>query len=326
MSNKPSDNPSGIDPYSEFLQLPPGPRPPHLYDLLGVELFCAQRERIEHAAREQYRRIKQYQEHPQREIRETVQDVITRIANARILLTNPVQKEEYDKRLAERLNIDRDSVLGERTAARLPEYALRVVAGPERVGTTLPLLPDQTLAIGSETGCGLQLAGLRMAARHVELNFADEVWRMTCRDGAITLLNDQRVQEATLNAGDALDLGGYRLYFDRLDARPPAPGTQPPPLSLIVREGPSVVHPTIHALAPAAILIGTCETALWQLVGRQVAVHHARVEPSGGLWEITDLHSDTGTLHNGEKVRTAILSHRDRLTIGRFDIQVNLRR
>ncbi|HRX86191.1 MAG TPA: FHA domain-containing protein [Phycisphaerae bacterium] len=326
MSSKTSDKPAPLDPYSEFLQLPPGPRPPHLYDLLGVELFCAQRERLEHAAREQYRRIKQYQEHPQRDIREAVQDVITRIANARIMLTNPAQKEEYDKRLAERLDIDRDAVVGARTAARLPEYALRVVAGPERVGTMLPLLPDQALTIGSAVGSGLQLTGLRMAPRHVELKFANEAWMLHVADRAITLVNDQRVDGATLNERDAIDLGGYRLQFDRIDARPPNPGTVPPPLSLVIREGPSVIHPTLYAIAPAAILIGTCDTALWQLVGRPVAVHHARVEPSGALWEITDLHSDTGTFHNGEKVRSAILSHRDRLTIGRFDIQVTLRR
>jgi pSer/pThr/pTyr-binding forkhead associated (FHA) protein len=182
------------------------------------------------------------------------------------------------------------------------------------------------VTIGSATGCGLQLSGLRMAPQHAKLMFADETWSLRAAGNAITLVNDQRVAEATLFERDALDIGGYRLQFERIDARPPKPGTQPPPLSLVIRSGPSVVHPTIHALAPASVLIGTCETALWQLVGQQVAVHHARVEPSGALWEITDLHSTTGTIHNGEKIRTAILSHRDRLTIGRFDIQVNLRR
>jgi pSer/pThr/pTyr-binding forkhead associated (FHA) protein len=329
MSNNPNPDPAALDPYSEFLELPAGPRPPHLYDLLGVELFCAQRERIEHAAREQYRRIKLYQEHPQRDIREAVQDVITRIANARILLTNPVQKEEYDKRLAERLNIDRDAVLRERTAARLPEYALRVVAGPERVGTHLPLLPDRTLTIGSQPGSDLHLPGLRMAPRHAELSFAHEVWTLCALGNAMTLVNDERISTATLDAavpGDAIDLGGYRVRFCRIDAPQPKSSAVPPPLSLAIRQGPSVVHPTIHAIAPSAILIGTCDTALWQLSGSQVAVHHARIEPAGALWEITDLHSDTGTIHNGEKVHSAILSHRDRLTIGRFDIQVSLRK
>jgi hypothetical protein len=81
--------PAGFDPYAEFLHLPPGPRPPHFYDLLGVELFCAHRERIEHAARERYRLIKPFQDHRDRQTREAVQTIITRIANARIVLTDP---------------------------------------------------------------------------------------------------------------------------------------------------------------------------------------------------------------------------------------------
>lgn len=324
MSSKPEE--STLDAYTEYLGLPPGPRPPHLYDLLGIELFCAQRERIEHAAREQYRRIKAFQDHPQRQVREAIQDIITRIANARILLCNPAQKDEYDRRLAERLGIDRDAVLRERTAARLPEYVLRVIAGPERVGTHLPLLPDQTVTIGSDPYCSLHLPGLRMAHHQVELVFANEAWTLRCRDNAVTLVNDQRVRETILEERDAVDLGGYRLHFDRLDAPQPKAATLPPPLSLIIRQGPSVVHPTLHAIAPASILIGTCETALWQLSGRQVSVHHARVCPSATLWEITDLQSDTGTLHNGDAVHSAVLCHRDRLTIGRFDIQVNLRK
>jgi len=326
MSNKPSEQPAPLDPYSEFLEIPPGPRPPHLYDLLGVELFCAQRERLEHAAREQYRRLKQYQEHPQRDVREAVQDVITRIASARIMLTDPARKEEYDRKLAERLNVDRDDILRQRTAARLPEHALRVLAGPERVGTTLPMLTDQPLVIGSQAGADLHLTGLRMAPRHAELSFTNEAWTLRALDGAITLVNDQRVKTAVLDVHDAIDLGGYRVHFDHIHEARGARKAQPPPMSLIIRQGPSVIHPTIHALAPATVLIGACDTALWQLAGPQVAIHHARVAPSGALWEITDLQSDSGTMHNGENIHAAILNHRDRIVIGRFEIQVSLRR
>ncbi|MCB9849472.1 MAG: FHA domain-containing protein [Phycisphaerales bacterium] len=325
MSNKATDRPA-FDPYSEFLGLPPGPRPPHLYDLLGVEIFCAHRERIEHAAREQYRRIKPFQDHPERSIRDEIQNIITRVANARTVLTNPEQKALYDEKLAERLKIDRDAMLRERTAARAPEYALIVVAGPAQVGTRLPLLPDNPLHIGSDPMCGLHLPGLRMQAKHVTLTFENEAWRLRSPQACITVVNDQRVYDTTLDEGEAIDLGGYRLLFERIDAKKPHPSSIPPPLSLIVRQGPSIPHPTINAIAPARILIGTCETAVWQLAGKQVSVHHARVAPSGALWEITDLHSDTGTLHDGEKVRSAILTHGDHLAIGRFDIQVSLRK
>jgi hypothetical protein len=318
--------PAGFDPYAEFLHLPPGPRPPHFYDLLGVELFCAHRERIEHAARERYRLIKPFQDHRDRQTRDAVQTIITRIANARIVLTDPEKRATYDQRLSEALGLDRDGLLRERTAARAPEFALRVIAGAESVGHRLALLPDRELVIGGDPACGLYLPGLRMLPRHAQLIFANEAWQLHSTANGLTLVNDQRVEQTLLDEADVIDLGGYRLRFDRIDAREPAAATLPPPISLMIRQGPSVAHPTINAVAPAEILIGTCDTALWQLTGKPVAVHHARVSADGALWEIKDLHSETGTWHNGEKVRTAILNHRDQVQIGGFDVQVSLRK
>ena len=93
--NKPStSDPQLMDPYTELLHLPPGVRPPHLYQLLEIEMFCPHPEQIEHAARKQFRKIKPFEEHPDRQIRNRIQDVLTHIATARVILTDPEQKQE----------------------------------------------------------------------------------------------------------------------------------------------------------------------------------------------------------------------------------------
>jgi len=119
-----------IDAYSEYLQLAEGNRPPHLYQLLDIELFCPHPERINQAVRRQFRKIKPYEENPDRHIRERIQDVMTHIATAKTVLNNPIQKAEYDERLAKVLKIDRDEYFSTQTAGRPPEFCITVIAGP----------------------------------------------------------------------------------------------------------------------------------------------------------------------------------------------------
>jgi curved DNA-binding protein CbpA len=133
--------PAGFDPYAEFLHLPPGPRPPHFYDLLGVELFCAHRERIEHAARERYRLIKPFQDHRDRQTREAVQTIITRIANARIVLTDPEKRATYDQRLAEALGLDRDGCSASEPPPAPPSSPCGSSRGRKAWGTGWPCCP-----------------------------------------------------------------------------------------------------------------------------------------------------------------------------------------
>ena len=333
MSNSPDPNQASpdqgqpTDPYSEFLCLPPGPRPPHLYQLLGIEIFCPHPEQIEYAARKQFRKIKPFEEHPDRTVRNRIQDIITHIATARVVLSDPEQRLEYDRKLAEHLKIDRDQILRSRTAARLPEYELHVTAGPTEVGTRLRLLPDRVITIGSHPDCALCLPGARPQPMHAQLEYLDNDWILRTKDTSyVTLINDQRCREFLLADGDTIDIGGYRLSFQNIGTCVADGGSLPPPLSLVVRAGPSIPDPVLNALPPTSILIGHCETALWQLPGALVSRHHARIASVGSLWEITDLQSTNGTILNDEQVSHAVLRHRDRLAIGRFEIQVSLRR
>lgn len=316
-----------FDAYTEFLQLPPGPRPPHLYQLLQVELFCPHPEQIEQAVRKQFRKIKSFEEHPDQRVRERIQDVLSHIATARVVLTHPDQKQQYDEMLAVYLKVDRDEIIQSRAASRPPEFQVVVTAGPSRVGSRFELLPDRTIAIGADPRCDLTLAGSRMKPAHVRLAFAEEQWKLQAaeRDG-VTLVNDARCTQTVLNEGDVVELGGYRLRFERINAPKVDPRTLPPPLSLILREGPSIPETVFNALPPNSILLGSDSTALWQLFGGGSSLHHARIENDAALWEIRDLQSETGTQVNGYRVTRTILQHRDIVTIGRFLIQVSFRR
>ena len=323
------------DPYTAYLDLPAGQRPPNLYQLLELQLFCSLPERIEHAARKQFRRIKPFADHPDRASRETIQDIMTQIATARVVLIDPVQKEAYDQALAEELGLDRDEVLRTRLAVPLPDCQLRITAGPDMVGERIDLVEGAAVTIGSDPHCVITVSSARIGRLHCQLERRDDDWLLTQVDEHHpTLVNDQRCREFLLADGDALDMGGYRFRFVRLPemsrglqaARTEVRGSVLPPISLITRKGPYLPGPIINALPTESILVGHCETALWQLPGPLVSRHHCRVQPAGDHWEIQDLRSTNGTMINGQRVEHSALEDRDQLTIGRFEILVSLRR
>ena len=329
------------DPYSHYLDLPSGPRPPNLYQLLELDLFCSHPERIRHAARKQFRRIKPFSEHPDRATREKIQDIMTQIATARVVLTDPVQKEGYDLALAQELGLDRDEYLRNRLAVPLPDSQLRITAGPDMVGEHIDLLEAAPITIGSDPHCVITLSSARIGKLHCQLERRDDHWLLTQVDPRhATLVNEQRCREFLMADGDAIDMGGYRFRFVRLPEAnrglqpgPARGGTgQPssraslPPISLIVRKGPCIPAPVFNALPTESILIGHCDTALWQLPGPLVSRHHCRVQPAGDHWEIQDLRSTNGTMINGRRIERSALADRDEITIGRFEILVSLRR
>lgn len=317
------------DPYGEFLDLPPGDRPPHYYELLELEIFCAQRERIEHAVRKQFRKIKPYQDHPDRKMREAIQDVMTLIAQARVVLTDPERKEAYDRELAESVcggAVGREGILASRMATPVPEFALAITAGPTHVGETVELLTDTKVTIGRDPHCVIPLTSPRLGTLHGELRHQDGRWSYTHVDPRrITVIDEERVTRKDLQDGDRIEAGGYALRFRKIgDLHPPAAADRPP-ITLIVTRGPSVPDAIFNALAPEPVLIGECETALWQLGGPQVARHHCRVLFEADRWTIVDLRSADGTLLNGQRVTRSPIDNRDTLTIGCFEVIVRLR-
>jgi hypothetical protein len=320
---------SADDPYELLLGLGEGKRPPHFYDLLRLELFCSHPERIEHAVRKQFRRIKPFQDHVDRSIREAVQDIMNRIATARVVLTDAAQKDAYDAALAEELGVDRHAVVQSRAAAPLPEYELLVSVGPSLVGTRVPLIRDTILTLGSDPECAVSLESSRVAPLHCRIRYEDGDWVCQQTDPSRpVLVNDLRISELVLKKGDAVDVGGFRLRFTRIvDSSDRFSATGLPPLSLTLQAGPSVPDPHCHALPPERILIGHCDTALWQLGDPLISRHHCRIEPLGEEWAVVDLQSTNGTFVNGQRVtKPRALRHRDVIALGRFEFRVSFRR
>ncbi|NOT02002.1 MAG: FHA domain-containing protein [Phycisphaerales bacterium] len=352
------------DPYVELLHLPPGRRPPNHYELLGLELFCSSPERIQQAVRKQFRLVKPYQDHPVRVTREGIQDIMNAIATARVVLTDPDRKESYDRVLAVELNIDRDAHLAGRLAAPLPEFALRVVAGPSLVDERIELLEGTTYEIGASTRCALTVDPGRAAELHARVHHVDGVWcveRLAEEHGL--WFNGTECTAADLNVGDIVDFGGYRFAYEAIERtstmpnapsrkkrrvhppRSPAPSGQAsggpsprgpagrvhasrgqaPPLSLMIRSGPSIPSHTMNVLPPQRIVIGSGEAALWQLPDRRVSRLHAAVQSVGDRWEVEDLGGVNPTQVNGAEILRHILNDRDVLTIGPFEILASLR-
>lgn len=315
-----------FDAYSQFLDLPDGERPPHYYELLGLELFCAHPERIEHAVRKQFRRIKPFEEHPDRATREAIQDVMTRIAQAQGVLTDSDKRTAYDAELAQRLGIDRDGLLASRMAARVPEYALTVTAGPGQVGDCLELAPDTTFTLGRDPQCVLALASTRIGLLHGQLRCVGEHWTYSHMDKSrLSLINEERTSHRLLEDGDGIAVGGYMLRFARIARRAKRAKPPGPPITLIITKGPSVPDAIFHALAFEETLIGNDETALWQLPDAMVSRHHCRITGEGGQWAVRDLGSTNHTLVNGRRIAAARLGDQDTMTLGRFDIKVRIR-
>ncbi len=317
------------DPYSTYLQLPPGPRPPNFYDLLGLELFCSHHERINQAVRKQFRVIKRYHDHHDRDARETIQDIMNAIATSRVVLTDPVRKEEYDIELAKQLGIDRDAHLAAMVAAALPENEISVVAGPTLVEHRFALIEGTRFSIGHGARCLLAVHPERAAERHCVIHHTDGEWLLKPADRTfIVQVNGNVVQEFVLAHGDLIDVAGYRLLFSRIDRRDEVRATRsagPPPLSLITQKGPSTASPIFNVLPPQRVVIGHGDTALWQLADTAASRYHCAIESIGRTWEIEDLDSTNGTKVNGVKVARRLLSDRDMITLGSFEILVSLR-
>ena len=272
-------------------------------------------------------KIKTYEDHPDSRLRNAIQEIITRIATARTILTDPEQKQRYDEQLAEKLKVDREEIIQSRVAARLPEFELTVTSGPSQVGMHLELVTDRLITIGSSPHCSVSLYSSRMKPVHAQFEYSDDEWIIRSgKENTLILVNSHRCNELILAPGDEIDIGGYRLRFGRIGELKPKSTTLPPPVSLIVREGPSIPEPTIYVLPPNSLLLGQCETASWQLPGGQVDVHHARLETNGGLWELTDLHSQNGVFVNNEKIDNCLINHHDQVRIGNYLIQVYMRK
>jgi pSer/pThr/pTyr-binding forkhead associated (FHA) protein len=115
------------------------------------------------------------------------------------------------------------------------------------------------------------------------------------------------------------------------DAKPAAPSGQLPlqgphpspsaffPLKLLVQPSGSVLE-----LTRPDMLLGRHSQADVRLPLPDVSRRHCRFLFSEGAWHLFDLNSLNGVFVNGEQVQHAILRDHDQVTIGGFQLEVDL--
>jgi hypothetical protein len=134
-----------IDPYYEWLGIPPKDQPPNHYRLLAIELFEDNRNVIATAADRQMGFIKTYQTGPP-ETEELSQRILNELAAARLCLLNSAKKQAYDKQLRAELEKKQASEPGPASRPR-PRNGPAVAIAPSAanaLSATVPLLSSVT--------------------------------------------------------------------------------------------------------------------------------------------------------------------------------------
>jgi hypothetical protein len=88
------------DLYTQWLGVPAGARPPDHYALLRLPRFCSDLEKIEAAAQRQLDALDRYAIHPELPKRDACHQMMSEVARARIVLTHPQKRQEYDQVLS----------------------------------------------------------------------------------------------------------------------------------------------------------------------------------------------------------------------------------
>ena len=103
-----------VDPYYEWLGIPPKDQPPNHYRLLGLELFEENRNVIDAAANRQMSFIKEYQAGADSDLS---QRLLNELSAARLCLLSPVAKAAYDDQLRATLESREVPAVPARTSA-----------------------------------------------------------------------------------------------------------------------------------------------------------------------------------------------------------------
>ena len=91
--------------YTRLLDIDQKHCPPDYYRLLGVERFCVDSAKIDEAVYHRHDQLDKYSLHPDKRIRNDSQLLMNEVAKARITLTDPKERLDYDVMLCARENI-----------------------------------------------------------------------------------------------------------------------------------------------------------------------------------------------------------------------------
>ncbi len=154
-----------------------------------------------------------------------------------------------------------------------------------------------------------------------------QYWLMDGGTPMGTRLNGQPIQNAPLFHGAQIGIGNIVLEFLMKPGSAPARAAEqfrqgPAPQPIIAPpSGPTLVGLTGPIAGQRFALVSAFEigreaSGLALAFDAVASRRHARLEPVGTGWQVTDLGSTNGTMVNGAKVTTAMLRPGDVLTIG----------
>jgi hypothetical protein len=124
-----------FDPYHKWLGIPPGRRPPTHYQLLGITPEEKDRDVIEEAAIRQTSHLRTYQAGPHAA---DCAKLLNEIAQAQLVLLDPVRRKEYDAELLE----EREYL----TKAKFRPYSAPLASEAGETVKPIPLAPQKKTA------------------------------------------------------------------------------------------------------------------------------------------------------------------------------------
>ena len=138
--------PDDFDPYYTWLGISRKDQPPNHYRLLGIELFEANPNVIDHAADRQTGHLRTFQAGARAKI---CQHLLNEVAAARVCLLNPKHKAAYDQRLRDAGSIPLEASEPQSLAAPLSTNLLKALSqASQSRPTTASARPLQTRIAG----------------------------------------------------------------------------------------------------------------------------------------------------------------------------------
>jgi pSer/pThr/pTyr-binding forkhead associated (FHA) protein len=199
-------------------------------------------------------------------------------------------------------------------------FSIAQGAPPQRVA-----LRAEGLTIGREEGNDLVLPDSTVSRRHLRLVWQAGAWQVARLDGTeILYVNGHRQDQANLQPGDQLVIGGTLLRFERADAQWGVSnlGTEQEPLLLTPEPVPhlTVSWPGGRFVVPlreGSITLGRAPDRGLVIPVSPVSKEHAILyRASDGSYIIQDVGSRNGLSLLGKPVQQHRLQHGDRLLVG----------
>jgi pSer/pThr/pTyr-binding forkhead associated (FHA) protein len=184
------------------------------------------------------------------------------------------------------------------------------------------VLDHRLTTVGRGEANDIVLDGPQVSKRHALLSIRGDgevlLEDLNSRNGV--WVDEERVSETLLRPGMSVDIGGYRLRYERTDTR----AGDPPAARARIEAGYRLLIADGQGWSEAVPLradcayIGKSEDNDVVLPGADVSRRHAMLCYLDGAWELQDLESTNGTHVQGQSIEQAAVLPGERIRIGRY--------